>query len=261
MNKYGFIAVAVLLSACSGNKTQEEKALHYPDTKKVDTVTDYFGTKIADPYRWLENDTSKETEEWVKEENKVTFDYLSKIPFRDKIKKRLGEIWNFEKQTAPFKRGNYYFYYKNDGIQNQNVLYCKEGLNGEPKALLDPNTLSADGTISVSTLAVSKDAKFLAYGLSKAGSDWDEYYVMDIASGKKLEDHLKWIKFSGIAWNDNGFFYSAYDAPTGSELSAKNEFNKLYYHKLGDKQEQDQLIYEDKQHPKWGFYGSVDRKS
>jgi prolyl oligopeptidase len=257
MNKNFLYPALLALAACSGEQPKETGGLIYPETRKVDTVTDYFGTKIADPYRWLEDDRSAETAEWVKKENAVTNDYLSKITFRDKIKKRLGEIWNFEKQTTPFKKGSYYFFYKNDGVQNQSVLYVKEGLNGKAKVLLDPNTFSADGTISLSGISLSKDAKYLAYGLSKAGSDWNEYYVMEVATGKKLGDHIEWMKFSGVDWKGTGFYYSAYDAPTGSELSGKNEFNKLYYHKLGDDQKKDKLIYEDKQHPKWGFYASI----
>ena len=254
MKRFHFYSGLLFLAACSG---ETKKAYDYPVARKVDTITDYFGTKIADPYRWLEDDRSAETAEWVNKENGVTNDYLSKIPFRDKIKKRLSEIWNFEKQTTPFKKGKYYFFYKNDGVQNQSVLYMKEGIDGEPKVLLDPNTLSADGTVSVSDVSVSKDANYIAYGLSKAGSDWNEYYVLEVATGKKLNDHLQWMKFSGIGWYKNGFFYSAYDPPKGSERSDKNEFNKLYYHKLGNMQGNDELIYEDKDHPKWSFSASV----
>lgn len=256
MKKILLYSSLLFLAACSGN-TEQKSAYTYPETRKVDTVTDYFGTKISDPYRWLEDDRSAETAEWVKKENVVTNEYLSKIPFRDKIKKRLGEIWNFEKQTAPFKKGKYYFFYKNDGVQNQNVLYMKEGIKGEPKMLLDPNTLSTDGTISLAGISISKNAKYLAYGLSKAGSDWKEYFVMEIATGKKLKDHIQWMKFSGVTWQgEDRFYYSAYDAPKGSELSGKNEFNKLYCHVIGNEQSKDQLVYEDKAHPKWGFSAS-----
>ena len=251
MRKTVFYSALLFLAACSG---ETKKAYDYPVARKVDTITDYFGTKIADPYRWLEDDRSAETAEWVKKENTVTYDYLSKIPFRAKIKKRLGEIWNFEKQTTPFKKGKYYFFYKNDGVQNQSVLYMKVGLNGEPKVLLDPNTFSADGTIALAGISISKNAKYLAYGISKSGSDWNEYFVLDIVTGKKLSDHIQWMKFSGVAWQgDDRFYYSAYDAPKGSELSAKNEFNKLFSHIIGQEQKQDILVYEDKTHPKWGF--------
>ena len=243
-----------VFAACSNHKEKEEVKLLYPQTHKVDTVDTYFDTKMADPYRWLEDDMSTETAEWVKAENSVTFDYLSKIPFRDKIKQRLTKIWNYEKRSTPFKKKNYYFFYKNDGIQNQSVLYIQEGQQGTPRVLLDPNTLAADGTISLGELAVSKDAKHMAYTINRAGSDWSEINVLEIESGKKLDDEIKWVKFSGIAWKGDGFYYSAYDAPKGgSELSNKNEYHKIFYHKTGNAQHQDQLVYEDKQHPLRNF--------
>lgn len=256
------ITPIVLLSAFVACNTAEEKKeqikLNYPVTKKTDTVDVYFGNKIADPYRWLEDDRSAETGEWVKAQNKVTFDYLSTIPFRDKIKQRLTQIWNFEKRTAPFKKGSKYFFYKNDGIQNQSVLFVQEGLTGTPKVLLDPNALAADGTVSLGGLAVSKDGKYLAYSINRAGSDWSEIYVMEIASGKKLQDEIKWVKFSDIAWKGDGFYYSAYDAPKGgSELSNKNEFHKVYFHKIGETQSKDILVYEDKEHPLRNFSAGV----
>lgn len=226
----------------------------YPNTRKTDTVDTYFGTKVPDPYRWLEDDKSVETGEWVKAQNKVTFDYLSSIPFRDKIKERLTKIWNFAKVSAPFKKGKRYFFYKNDGIQNQSVLYVQEGLNGTPKLLLDPNTLAADGTASLGGLAVSKDGKYLAYSINRAGSDWSEIYAMEIESGTKLKDDIKWVKFSDIAWKGDGFYYSAYGEPKGgSELSNKNEYHKVFYHKIGDEQGKDELIYQDKQNPLRNF--------
>jgi len=249
------ILLSVFAACNSAEKKEETSKLNYPITKKVDTIDTYFGTKIADPYRWLENDKSAETGEWVKAENKVTFDYLSKIPFREKIKERLTKIWNFEKVSTPFKKKNYYFFYKNDGIQNQSVLYVQEGLTGTPKVLLDPNTLAADGTASLGGLAVSKDAKYLAYSINRAGSDWSEIYVIEIKSGKKLSDEIKWVKFSDIGWKGDGFYYSAYDAPKkgGSELSNKNEYHKVFYHKIGDAQAKDVLIFEDKNHPLRNF--------
>lgn len=240
-----------LFAACGGSgKKTEQAVLTYPSTRKVDSADTYFHTKIADPYRWLEDDRSEETAEWVKKENQITFDYLSKIPFRDKIKERLTKIWNFEKRGVPFKKGKNYFFYKNDGIQNQSVLYVQEGLTGNPRVLLDPNTLAADGTASLGDLTISKNGKFLAYTINRAGSDWSEIYVMEIETGKKLSDEIKWVKFSNIAWKDNGFYYSAYDAPKAgtSELSNKNEFHKVFYHRLGDTQDKDQLVYEDKAH-------------
>lgn len=253
------ILLSVFAACNSDEKKEESTKLGYPVTRKTDTVDTYFGTKIPDPYRWLEDDKSVETAEWVKEENKVTYDYLSKIPFRDKIKQRLTKIWNFEKRSAPFKKKNFYFFYKNDGIQNQSVLYVQEGLNGTPKVLLDPNLLAADGTASIGGLAVSKDTKYLAYSINRAGSDWSEIYVMEIASGKKLSDEINWVKFSDIAWKDDGFYYSAYDAPKkgGSELSNKNEYHKVFYHKVGDAQNKDVLVFEDKNHPLRNFSAST----
>lgn len=259
MKKISQIILLSVFASCSNSNEKtntETEKMNYPATRTTDSVDTYFGTKIADPYRWLEDDKSAETGEWVKAQNKVTFDYLSKIPFRDKIKDRLTKIWNYAKVTAPFKKGKFYFYYKNDGIQNQNVLFVQEGLNGKAKLLLDPNTLAADGTASLGGLAVSKDGKYLAYSINRAGSDWSEIYVMEIESGKKLNDEIKWVKFSDIAWKGNGFYYSAYDAPKGgSELSSKNEYHKVYFHKIGDEQTKDELIYEDKNHPLRNFSG------
>ncbi|MCE3277885.1 MAG: family peptidase [Bacteroidetes bacterium] len=252
------ILISVLASCSNNEKKSETAKMNYPVTRKTDSADTYFGTKISDPYRWLEDDKSAETGEWVKAQNKVTFDYLATIPFRDEIKDRLTKIWNFEKVSAPFKKGKRYFFYKNDGIQNQSVLYVQDGLNGKPKLLLDPNTLAADGTASLGGLGVSKDGKYLAYSINRAGSDWSEIYTMEIESGKKLTDEIKWVKFSDIAWKGNGFYYSAYDAPKGgSELSDKNEFHKVYYHKIGEEQRKDQLVYEDKSSPLRNFAASV----
>lgn len=248
-----------VFAACGGDEKKEEQTkLTYPATRKTDSSDTYFGTKIADPYRWLEDDKSAETGEWVKAQNKVTYDYLATIPFRDKIKERLTKIWNFAKVSAPFKKGKYYFFYKNDGIQNQSVLYVQTGLNGEPKMLLDPNTLAADGTASLGGLGVSKDGKYLGYIINRAGSDWSEIYTMEIESGKKLADEIKWVKFSDIAWKGDGFYYSAYDAPKGgSEFSNKNEYHKIYYHKIGDPQSKDELVYEDKKNPLRNFSAAI----
>jgi prolyl oligopeptidase len=260
LNKFSPLILMIVIASCSDNKEKkdEQSKLTYPVTRKTDSVDTYFGTKIPDPYRWLEDDRSAETGEWVKAQNKVTFDYLATIPYRDKIKERLTKIWNFEKVSSPFKKGKRYFFYKNDGIQNQSVLYVQEGLNGTPKALLDPNTLAADGTASLGGLGVSKDGKYLAYSINRAGSDWSEIYTMEIETGKKLPEEIKWVKFSDIAWKGNGFFYSAYDAPKGgSELSNKNEFHKVYFHKVGETQDKDVLVYEDKKHPLRNFGATV----
>lgn len=227
--------------------------IKYPETKEVDVVDDYHGIKVADPYRWLEDDKSIETQNWVEAQNKVTFGYLNNIPFRNKIKDRFTEIFNYPKYGAPFKEGNKYYFFKNDGLQNQSVLYSKKGLDDIEEVFLDPNKFSKDGTKSLTTLSFSKDGRYLVYGVSSGGSDWNEFFVMDAVTKKKLSDHLKWIKFSGAAWAKNGFYYSRYPKPTGSELSSKNVHNKVYYHKLGDKQQNDILIYQEPNNPKRGF--------
>jgi prolyl oligopeptidase len=224
--------------------------LQYPATKKVDWVDDYSGTKVNDPYRWLENDTSAETKAWVGEENKVTFSYLNQIPFRKEWQKRIEEVYNYPKFSAPFRYGEYYYFSKNDGLQNQSVLYRQKGLDGKAEVLIDPNKLSADGTTSLAGYSVSKDGKYMAYGISKGGSDWQTFYVRDLQTGKDLEDELKWVKVSAIAWQENGFYYSKYPTPEkGKELSTKNENHQVYFHKVGTLQDQDQLIYEDKNNP------------
>lgn len=230
----------------------------YPEAKKVNQIDDYFGVKIPDPYRWLENTDSDEVKEWIEEENKVTFSYLKQIPYRNKIKERLREIWNYPKYSQPFKAGDYYFFYKNDGLQNQDVLYIQKDLRSEPVVFLDPNKFSKDGTVALTGVFDSHDGKYLAYSVSSSGSDWQEFYVMEIPSGKKLNDHIKWSKFSGAAWFKDGFFYNRYDEPKNvNEYTAKNEFQKLYYHKLGTDQSEDMLIYEDKTNPKRSFYMDV----
>jgi prolyl oligopeptidase len=227
-----------------------QNGIKYPVTKKVDTVDNYFGTKVPDPYRWLENDKSEETAAWVKAENAVTFDYLGKIPFREKIKERLTKIWNFPKYGIPFKQGKHYFFYKNDGMQNQSVLYIQDGLDGAPRMFLDPNKLSTDGTVALAELSVSNDGKYLGYMTSKGGSDWNEAYVMDVESGKLLSDHIIWIKFSGIAWQGDGFYYSRFEEPAkGKELSGMNKNHKIYFHKVGTLQSADKLVYENTAFP------------
>jgi prolyl oligopeptidase len=248
---------ALVLTSCSGDSGSKIPAVTYPETRKTDTVDDYFGTKVADPYRWLEDDNSEETKNWVKAQNKVTFGYLEQIPSRNKIKERLTKIWNFEKMSTPYKKGKYYIYTLNNGIQNQALMYYRDGLNGTPKVLLDPNTLSTDGTVSLSGTSISHDGKYMAYGTSKSGSDWVEYDVLEIETGKKLTDHIKWVKFSGVSWQGDGFYYSRYDAPKGSELSAKNEFHKVYFHKVGTSQDEDKLIYNDTDHPNRNFGADV----
>jgi len=230
----------------------------YPNTKKVDTVDVYYGVEVPDPYRWLEDDRSKETEAWVKAQNKVTDKYLDHIQFRDELNERLTEVWNYPKYGVPFSKGGYIFFFKNDGLQDQSVLYIQDDLDAEPQVLLDPNTFSDDGTVALSQISVSNDGKYLGYSIARGGSDWNEIFVMDIRSRELLEDHVKWVKFSGISWKGNGFYYSAYDAPDeGEELTERNEFHKIYYHKLGTDQGEDQLIFEDKEHPLRNFYAQV----
>ncbi len=230
----------------------------YPKTATGDVADTYFGVKVNDPYRWLENDTSTATSAWVKEENKVTSNYLSQIPFRNELKKRLTSLINYPKYGSPFKKNGKYFFYKNNGLQNQSVLYQQKTLTSEPEVLLDPNTLSADGTVALSHLSFSKDGKYMGYSIARSGSDWNEIFVMDVATRQLLTDHIKWSKSSGIAWQGNGFYYSAYDAPVaGKEYSNKNEYEKVYYHTVGQEQNQDKLIYEDKQHALRECYASL----
>lgn len=218
-------------------------SITYPVTKKGDVVDTYFGTQVADPYRWLEDDLSAETGEWVKAQNKVTFDYLAQITYRDAIKQRLTELWNYEKVSAPFVEGDYTYFYKNDGLQNQSVLY-RQKAGAEAEVFLDPNTFSADGTTSLAGVNFSEDGKLAAYAISEGGSDWRKVIVLDVESKKQLEPTLIDIKFSGISWLGNdGFFYSSYDKPTGSELSAKTDQHKLYYHKLGTAQKDDKVVF------------------
>lgn len=250
MRKILLLGSICLMFACKSNELKKLSMLPYPETKKVDTVDSYFGTSISDPYRWLENDTTKETAEWVKQQNKVTQHYISQIPYRETIKNSLTDIWNYEKISAPYRKGDYYFYSKNNGLQNQSVIYYKKGLDAEEKVFLDPNKLSEDGTVSLGGLYFSNDYKHAAYTISRSGSDWNEIYVMDIETGSLTKDVIKWVKFSGAAWRGNGFYYSRYDEPKGvSELSNQNQFQKVYYHKLGEDQSKDQLIFEDKKHP------------
>ena len=225
--------------------------IKYPDTKKVDQQDDYFGTIVKDPYRWLEDDNSAETKEWVEEENAVTQNYLSKIPFREKVKERLEEMWNYAKYSSPFKEGNYYYYYKNDGLQNQPVLYRQNGLNAKPEVFIDPNIMSKDGTAAIGTPSFSKNKKYAVYLEAQAGSDWQEAHVMVVGDKSHLKDEVKYIKFSGTSWKgDDGFYYSRYPTPDEkNKLTTQNQHHKVYYHKLGTPQSEDVLIYEDKDHP------------
>ncbi|GAA4046368.1 prolyl oligopeptidase family serine peptidase [Flavobacterium chungnamense] len=231
------MALALPITLMSQNKMQ------YPTTTKGQVTDTYFYTKVADPYRWLEDDRSEETGSWVKEQNRLTYDYLSKIPYRDALKSRLEKLWNYEKISAPFKEGNFTYYYKNNGLQNQSVLYRKDA-KGEESVFLDPNTFSKDGTSSLGGVNFSEDGSKVAYSISEGGSDWRKVIVMDAVTKKILEPTLEDIKFSGVSWKGNdGFYYSSYDKPDGSELSAKTDQHKLYYHKVGTRQKDDKVIF------------------
>ena len=235
------------------------KPNNYPPARKSDQVDDYHGVKVADPYRWLEDLDSEETRAWVEAENKLSFGYLASIPARTALKERLTKLWNYEKYSTPFKEGNRYFYSRNSGLQNQSVLYTVTSLDAPPQLVLDPNTLSADGTVAVSGTQVSPDGKLLAYSLSASGSDWQEWKVRDVETGKDLSDDLKWVKFSGVSWtrDGKGFFYSRYDEPKADTLKAINYFQKVYYHQLGTPQTEDVLVYERPDQKDWLFGGYV----
>lgn len=250
--------LSLLVMTFSCKNKQETVKFTYPETRKSDHVDIYFGQTIADPYNWLENDTSAEVVEWVKAQNKVTNAYLSTIPYREKIRKRLKELWNYPRYSVPFHAAEKYFIFKNDGLQQQAVLYLMHGINGKEEVLLDPNKFSKDGTVALTNIVPSPDGKYLAYGISSAGSDWIEIKVLDLESRVELSDKLNWIKFSGVAWYKDGFFYSRFDKPaSGKEFSEKNKNHKVFYHRLGTPQEKDKLIFEDKQHPFRTFSAEV----
>jgi prolyl oligopeptidase len=239
--------MAVTTSIASFCQNQKSGLLVYPETKKTETIDTYFGTEINDPYRWLEDDKSSETASWVKEENKVTFDYLSKIPFRNKIKERMEKLWNYEKISAPFKEGDYTYFYKNNGLQNQSVLY-RTNKSGKEELFLDPNTFSKDATTSLDAVSFSKDGTLVAYSISKAGSDWRTVIFINAKTKKEIDAALVDVKFSGLSWKGNeGIFYSSYEKPKGSELSAKTDQHKLYFHKLGTAQKTDAIIFGDQE--------------
>ena len=264
------VVLATLLAACQNQPAKTSAAPRaetktmidssYPVAKTGNQVDDYHGTKIADPYRWMEDLDASDTRAWIESENKLTFGKLAQIPGRDRIREKLSAIWNYEKISAPEKYGSHYFYTRNDGLQNQAVLYVADALDAEPRVLLDPNKLTADGTMALKAYAISDDGKSLAYGLSSGGSDWEEWHVLDVDTAKNTGDVLKWVKFSGASWrrDGTGFFYSRYDEPKGENaLKAANKFQKLYFHRLGTKQSDDQLIYERKDQPDWMFGGQV----
>ncbi len=236
------------------------QALAYPPARRSDQVDDYHGTRVADPYRWLEDVDAPQTREWIEAENGLTAAYLAQIPARDTLRRRLTRLWNYPRYGTPFHKGGRYFFLKNDGLQNQPVLYRQGSLTAQPEVLLDPNPLALDGTVALSSVAPSEDGKLLAYGTSASGSDWQEFRVRDVASARDLSDHLRWIKFSGTSWTHDGagFFYSRYPEPAGGDaLSAVNRFQKLYYHRLGTEQAADELVYERPDQPDWGIGGDV----
>jgi prolyl oligopeptidase len=253
-----FISSAQNPNSNSPNKMN--KAFDYPVAKKVDQIDDYHGVKVADPYRWLENPDSADSRAWIEAENKLTFSFLDEIPQRTKIKERLTKLWNYERYSPPFKDGGRYFFLKNDGLQNQPVLYTLKSLNDEPRVLLDPNSLAKDGTVALTSQDITDDGKYMAYGLSSAGSDWMEWKVREIETGKDLPDVIKWVKFSSASWtaDGKGFFYSRYDEPNEkTRLEDLNYYQKLYYHRLGTPQAEDILIYQRKDQKEWGFDSSV----
>ena len=253
------IRLALVLCLFTGITQQMLKPNNYPPARKSDQVDDYHGVKVADPYRWLEDLDSEETRAWVEAENKLSFAYLAAIPARTALKDRLTKLWNYEKYGIPFKEGNRYFYARNSGLQNQSVLYTVTSLDAQPQLVLDPNTLSADGTVAVAGMQVSPNGKLLAYSLSASGSDWQEWKVRDVETGKDLPDDLKWVKFSGASWtrDGKGFFYSRYDEPKSDTLKGTNYFQKVYYHALGTPQSEDVLVYERPDQKDWLFGGTV----
>jgi len=269
----GIFAALISLSACdstqkpttnNANTTTQpattRQAFQYPASKKVDHSDDYNGTQVQDSYRWLEELDAEPTRNWIKQQNEVTFKFLESIPGRDKLSARLTSLWNFERFSVPQVEAGLYFYSRNDGLQDQSVLYVQNSLEGESRVLLDPNTLSDDGTVALNSYSVSPDGRYLAYSVSSGGSDWVEWFVRDIQSGQDLKDHIKWSKFSGAAWapDSSGFYYSAYDAPSGeNELKAVNYYQKLYFHRIGTNDKQDALVYERPDHKNWGFAASV----
>jgi len=253
-------ALSTLLIGCSDSQDKEIMTFEYPTAHKGDVVDDYHGTQVADPYRWLEDPDSDETRAWVEAQNAVTSPYLASLPSRDRIKDRLTEMWDYPKYGAPYERGGRYFFSKNDGLQNQSVQYVQESLDDEPRVLIDPNTLSEDGTVALGGMSISLDGKRMAWATNVSGSDWRTWYVRDIDTGKDLDDKIEWSKFSGASWDEKGegFYYSRYDAPVeGNELEDANYHQKLYYHKVGTSQSEDVLVYARADQKEWGFGGSV----
>lgn len=256
--------LSLAIASCNVEKPSMSDAnypaipVSYPETRTDETQDDYFGTTVADEYRWLEDDNSEETKAWVQEENRATFGYLEQIPFRKDIEDRLTELVNYPRLSSPFKVGDYYFYSRNNGLQNQSVIYYKEGMDGEERVFIDPNALNAEGTTSINLLGADKDNRYMAYSRSEAGSDWSKIFVRDIATNQDLDEELDWIKFSGAGWYGDGFFYSRYPAPAeGDRLKGNNLNHSVYYHKLGEPQSADRLVYADADHPTYYHYGGT----
>ncbi len=258
MKKIIFVLSIVVLFRCSQESQDTALNLNYPETTKGDTTDVYFGTEVPDPYRWLEDDNSDETGDWVKAQNEVTFSYLDNIDFRENVKARLTELLDYERVSAPNKEGDYYYFSKNDGLQNQSVLYRVKDFGDEPEVFLDPNTFSEDGTTALSARSFSNDNKYFAYSISIGGSDWREVFVMETESRKKLDDHLKWAKFTGLSWYKDGFYYQKFDEPQeGDALKGTNTYGKIYYHEVGTNQSEDELIFENPDNPENRFGASV----
>jgi prolyl oligopeptidase len=254
------LLITLCAALCAASTPAVAQTLKYPVTNKGDVADDYHGTRVADPYRWLEDQNGVRTAEWVKAQNGVTFPYLNALPERDAIRKRLTELWNYERFGAPFTEGGQYFYFRNSGLQNQSVMYVQKTLRDSARVLLDPNQLSKDGTVALSTLAISSDGKLMGYGTATSGSDWNEFFVRDVATGKDLTDHIRWAKFSGITWlkNGRGFLYSRYPEPREADkLKAALANQMLYYHELGTPQSKDKLIYARTDKPDWFIGGDM----
>ncbi|MBK9108278.1 MAG: S9 family peptidase [Saprospiraceae bacterium] len=251
-----FFTLLIMLWACKNMNTQPDKAAFdtkintYPDTRMDTVIDNYFGNSVPDPFRWLEDDRSAETGEWVKRQNELSFSYLDKIPFRKALRQRLEVLFNYERWSTPIKKSGHYYFFKNNGLQNQDVLYGTDSLGKEPKLIIDPNAFSKDGTSSLSSYSFSKDGRYMAFQVSEGGSDWNNILVLDLESNEHLKDTIRWVKFSNAEWRGDGFYYSRYPSPEGGNLySAKNEFHSVYFHKLGTPQSEDKLIYVDKKYP------------